>query len=57
MQVRRIGNYTIIKTPTHKQIYSENRMLQIGAKKVHYIDLTTNKLLKAGERILKWLKK
>ena len=57
MQVRRIGNYTIIKTPNHKQIYSQNRMLQIGTKKVHYIDLTTNKLLKAGERIMQWLKK
>lgn len=57
MKVRTIGNYIIIKTPNHKQIYSENRMLQIGAKDVFYVDLTTYKIIKAGKRILKWFKK
>ena len=57
MQIRRIGNYTIIKTPNHKQIYSENRMLQVGTKDVYYVDLTSYKIIKAGKRILKWLKK
>lgn len=57
MRVRTIGNYTIIKTPTHKQIYSKSRMLQISKNKVYYVDLANNKLLKTGEMILKWLKK
>lgn len=57
MQVRTIGNYTIIKATNHKQIYSQNRMLQVGKKNVYYVDLVNNKLLRTGERVLKWLKK
>lgn len=57
MRVRTIGNYTIIKATNHKQIYSQNRMLQISKNKVYYVDLLNNKLLKTGERIMKWLKK
>lgn len=55
MHIRTIGNYTIIKTTKHKQIYSQNRMLQISKNKVYYVDLVNNKLLKTGERVLKWL--
>ena len=55
MQIRTIGNYTIIKTTKHKQIYSQNRMLQISKNKVYYVDLVNNKLLKTGERVLKWI--
>jgi hypothetical protein len=55
MRVRTIGNYTIIKATSHKQIYSKSRMLQISKNKVYYVDLVNNKLLKTGERVLKWL--
>ena len=57
MNIKTIGNYTIIKNDYHKQIYSNSRMLQISKNKVYYVDLLNNKLLKTGERILKWLKK
>ena len=56
MQVRRIGNYTILKTPTCKQVYSQKRMLQVGNNnKVYYVDLDSNKLIKTAKRIFKWL--
>lgn len=55
MKVKTIGNYTIIKATNHKQIYSQNRMLQISKNKVFYVDLVNNKLLRTGERFLKWL--
>lgn len=58
MQVKRIGNYTILKTSTCKQVYSQKRMLQVGNNnKVYYVDLDNNKLIKTAKRIMKWLKK
>jgi hypothetical protein len=56
MNIQRIGNYTIIKGDKFKQIYSKTRMLQISNNKLYYMDLTKNKLIKLGERILKWTK-
>jgi hypothetical protein len=54
MNIQRIGNYTIIKGDKFKQIYSKTRMLQISNNKLYYVDLAKSKLIKLGERILKW---
>lgn len=56
MNIQRIGNYTIIKGDSFKQIYSKTRMLQISNNKLYYVDLAKSKLIKLGERILKWTK-
>lgn len=56
MQVKRIGNYTILNTPTCKQVYSQKRMLQVGNNnQVYYVDLDNNKVIKTAKRIMKWL--
>lgn len=55
MDIKRIGNYTIFRTDSYKQIYDNKlpRMLQTWKDKIYFVDTNKSKVLATAKKVMK----